>query len=115
MNNPEFPYKKFVYCAPNVKIRSSAALAVVRLANTTRPIIAATEGIISECLKMIWTSESRSLSLALKVKDDQIDIAIDTVRDEFERRTITVRAVIGRLSKAILSAQGEAEARSAKL
>ncbi len=114
MNNPEFPYKKFVLC-PECKGTLLGSASRGKTGKYYPAYHCSNKGHYFRVPKDQMDEKIVQFIRRIKVNQDQIDLLLDTVRKEFERRQSMTGDDEKTLEKHIQAFKGEAETALSKI
>ncbi len=114
MNNPDFPYKKVVLC-PECKNTLLGSASRGKSGKYYPAYHCSNRGHYFRVPKDDMDDKITQFIARIKVNQDQIDLLLDTVRAEFERRQSLSGADKATIESHITALQGEAEAAIGKI
>ncbi len=114
MNNPDFPYKKVVLC-PECKNTLLGSASRGKSGKYYPAYHCSNRGHYFRVPKDDMDDKITQFIARIKVNQDQIDLLLDTVRAEFERRQSLSGADKATIESHITALQGEAEAAISKI
>ena len=114
MNNPDFPYKKFVLC-PECRGSLLGSASRGKTGKYYPAYHCSNKGHYFRVPKDHMDEKIAQFISRIKVNQDQIDLLLTTVRQEFERRQALSGNDVQTIDKQIRALKGEAEAALSKI